>query len=85
MSGLDPNALDRWITGGRYSKDFLVVTCSKCEEDTPVVAETEYGATYWSPEECKHCGETFTGEEPWELDGPDEDLAYERWMEERDA
>lgn len=85
MSGLDPNALDRWITGGRYSRELIVVECSKCHGDTPVSAETEYGSTYWTPEECRYCDTPFTGEEAWELDGPDEDLAYERWVDERDA
>jgi hypothetical protein len=64
--------LDAWITSGRYSKDLIVVTCPTCETDTPVVAETEYGATEWSPGECSKCGRSFEGDEQWVEDEPPE-------------
>jgi len=69
MSGLP--GYDAWKTSGRYSSCPMVVFC-KCGESTPVVAETEYGCTTWSPEECSSCGEEFTGEEDWTVDeGPE--------------
>lgn len=71
---------DAWRTGGDYSKQLLVVLCPECDEWTPVKAETEYGSTYWTPEECKHCDHSFTGDETWESDeGPD---PYDRYEEE---
>ena len=51
--------LDSYITGGRYHSEYLIVTCSECEEHTIVLAETEYGSTWWTPEECKYCHEYF--------------------------
>lgn len=69
--------LDAWITGGRYSSCPMIVTCDVCGECTPVTAETEYGVTTWSPEECKACGVEFAGDEDWTDDeGPD---FYDRW------
>lgn len=62
---------DRWITSGRYSKDYIVVTCNYCGENTPVTATTEYGASDWEPDECKHCNEDFEGNESTFLDEPD--------------
>lgn len=70
--GLDRNALDRWITGGRYSAAPGWVTCKSCNERSAVLAETEYGATTWSPEECPKCGAEFSGDETWEDDEPPE-------------
>jgi len=70
MSGLDPNALDRYITDGRYSKSVGEVTCNACGETTTVTAETEYGATTWEPEECGRCGNEFTDEEMVEAEDP---------------
>lgn len=70
---MDRDALDRWITGGRYSRVLIVVTCPACEEQTPVEAETEYGVTTWSPEECRACGREFDGDETWADDEPDPD------------
>lgn len=63
---------DAWATGGRYSAAPMRVECSACGEWTPVVAETEYGATTWTPEECSNCGEPFDGDERWEDDEPPE-------------
>lgn len=67
VSGLDRDALDRWITGGRYSKAIGLVECPECEETTQVFTETEYGATTWEPEVCSTtgCNHEFTGQEPW--------------------
>ena len=63
--------LDAWITGGRASSEAILVHCPSCEEYTQVVAETEYGMTYWTVTECSHCGREFEGDEPYELDdGP---------------
>jgi hypothetical protein len=72
VTDLDRDALDRYITGGRYRKEHGDVQCGECEEWTPVTAETDYGATEWSPAECKHCGHEFTGEERWEDPEPPE-------------
>ena len=59
-----------------YAKDLLLVECP-CGETVAVTAEREYGAWYWTPEECPKCLRAFTGEEPWETDeGPD---PYDRW------
>jgi ribosomal protein S27E len=66
------SAYDRWATGGRYSTDRLWVECPDCEERTAVLAETEYGTTTWTPEECKTCGRAFLGDERWEDDEPPE-------------
>lgn len=67
------DGLDAWITSGRYSSCPMQVTCEGCGERTFVTAETEYGMTTWSPEECAHCGRGFTGDEDWEEDyGPDD-------------
>jgi hypothetical protein len=69
--------LDEWITGGRYEKQLLLVECPGCDVSVPVTAESEYGSTYWTPEECPDCGHVFTGEEPHGLDeGPD---PYDRY------
>ncbi len=77
MRDLDRDALDRHITGGHYSKALLLVTCP-CGEQTAVDAESEYGMTTWSPEECPKCLRGFDGDEPWEDDeGPDPDRAYD--------
>jgi len=59
--------LDNWITSGRYSESAGYVMCKKCGYETFVVAETEYGATTWTPEECsnKKCLHTFDGDEEW--------------------
>lgn len=63
--------LDNWITGGRYSKSHGYVMCPDCEETTSVTVETEYGASTWEPEECKHCGREFTEDDEWQDDEPD--------------
>lgn len=81
--GLDHDALDRYITGGRYSRENGHVTCRECGEDTIVLAETEYGATTWDPDECKHCGTQWTGLEEFGGD-PAEDAAIERAEARRD-
>lgn len=62
---LDRDALDRWITSGRYSSSAGYVTCSKCETETFVVTETEYGSTEWFVNQCPQCGTEFTGKEDW--------------------
>lgn len=66
----DPDALDRWITGGRYQRAWIDVWCQNpaCEtygeEPVSVLAETEYGGTTWSPDECPHCGGELGEEQP---------------------
>ena len=77
MGGLDRDALDRYITGGRYSRSLILVTCPACETQTPVEVETEYGVTTWNPVECRKCGREFTGQEEWEDDEPDPDRLAE--------
>lgn len=81
MDGM--RGLDAWITSGRYSKAQGWVTCRKCGEETCVISETEYGTSWWSPEECPKCGTTFEGDEPWQDDEPDPDRAYDQMIEDR--
>ena len=69
--------LDEWITGGRYRKEYLMMTCSKCQECTIVECETEYGASYCNPQECKYCFEPFDEKTVWETYDPREELEYE--------
>ena len=68
------SSLDQWIAGGRYRSEYLLVTCNNCKGYTHVIAETEYGATYWTPEECPHCGDFFDENTAWEVSDPKEDL-----------
>lgn len=68
--GLDRDALDRWITDGRYSSTVALITCPDCEEQTMVTIESEYGGSTWDPGECK-CGREFNGEEPFEDGAPE--------------
>lgn len=63
--------LDRWITDGRYSKSVGYVICPACEESTDVIIETEYGATEWSTDNCKHCGAPFPENIDWYDAEPD--------------
>jgi ribosomal protein S27E len=76
--------LDAWITGGRYSRELLDVTCPGCKTTTVVVSETDYGATDWSPEKCQSCGEELPADaasspaQPPERDGDEEEDAWER-------
>lgn len=69
--------LDAWITGGRYRKEYLMVTCKKCKEYTIVECETEYGSSFWTPEECRYCNEPFDLDADWEIYDPREELEYE--------
>ena len=70
MSGLP--GYDAWATGGRYSRELLVALCPECEEWSPVTAESEYGATTWTPEECPRCGAEWPEDARTELDEPPE-------------
>ncbi len=63
---------DRWATGGRYSREVIAVTCPACGEVTEVLAETEYGATDWSKEECGSCETPFPDDVMWETAEPPE-------------
>lgn len=63
---------DAWATGGRYVKSLILVHCEECDQATPVVAETEYGAETWTPDECRHCGATFPDDAEWVDDEPPE-------------
>lgn len=73
---------DRYITGGRWRQEFLVASCP-CGTKTGVTAETEYGRTTLSPEECPACGDPWPDDVELEPDGPDEDAAYDRMVEDR--
>lgn len=73
---MDYDALDRWITGGRYTSEYIYVTCRGCEENTLVHSETEYGATDWSVDSCEVCGKPFNG---------DEETFYAEYEEEYDS
>ena len=66
--------LDNHITSGRYRSEYLLVTCFNCRNNTVVEAETEYGATTWTPEECSNCLEPFEGDEDWEVYDPKYDI-----------
>lgn len=74
------DALDRWITSGRYEKELLRVTCPECREASAVTAETEYGATTWIPEECPSCGAEWGDDPAYEPDEPPEPDPYEERM-----
>jgi rubredoxin len=73
MPDLNRDALDRWITGGRYHKSFGYVHCPNCGDRTYAVSETEYGATTLMPEDCAGCGYVFEGDEDWEDHDPEPD------------
>ncbi|MFI5405115.1 MAG: hypothetical protein ACHQ1D_01240 [Nitrososphaerales archaeon] len=72
----DLKGLDAWITSGRYRFEYLLVECSKCKENSVVMAEQDYGSVWWTPDECKFCGTLF-----------DDNCIYEEYYpeEERDA
>ena len=76
------SAHDRYLAG--YRSDSLRVTCSHCGVSASITAETEYGATWWLPEECPHCGEPWSEDAVSGPDGPDEDRAYDRWCDDRE-
>jgi hypothetical protein len=59
---IDRAALDRYITGGRYNKYEAEAFCHNAEcstrnEPIEIEVEEEYGAAWWTPEECPTCGE----------------------------
>lgn len=70
--------LDAWITGGRYSSSYLYVTCNHCGESDHVICEREYGQNYWTPEECKFCGEIYDEKTAWEEVDPKEEFYDEK-------
>jgi len=61
MDEIDPEALDAWITGGRYNSTTIQAWCQnpKCEtygvEPIEVFVQSEYGTTWWTPDECPEC------------------------------
>lgn len=69
-SVMDNDALDNWITGGRYNSTRIQVWCQNAECDTydeepiEVFAQTEYGTTWWTPDECPVCGGELEEERP---------------------
>jgi hypothetical protein len=65
--------LDAWITSGRYSREYLLVECSHCHENTVVKAEQEYGSVWWTPESCSYCGKDF-----------DDDVMYQEYFPEEE-
>jgi len=73
MSAL--KGLDAWITSGRYRREYLLVTCDKCNENTIVEAESEYGSVWWTPEECKYCKEPFGDNVTYEEYYPEDEYA----------
>lgn len=70
MSELDPDALDRYLTGGRYSKTEILVWCQNpaCltfgDMPVEVLSETEYGTTWWTPDECPLCDGELGEDQP---------------------
>ena len=72
MSAL--KGLDAWITSGRYRWEYLLVTCNQCQETTVVKADIEYGSTWWTPDECKHCHKSFDDDVEFEEYYPEEEL-----------
>ena len=63
---------DEWRTSGMYSKSLIDVTCASCGEVTAVTAETEFGATDWTPAECSSCRKEFDDNDAWEDAEPPE-------------
>ena len=70
MTDLDPAALDRWIAGGRYRRDQDATVfchnkaCADYGEPQGVMYEEEYGAGWYTPEECPACGGEWSEESP---------------------
>ena len=69
--------LDSWLTSGRYYKEYLLVTCNHCNENTPVEAEQEYGSVWWTPEECRYCNTPFDDNVSFQEYYPEEEFEYE--------
>lgn len=68
---LDRDALDRWITGGRYSSHYDVAWCANkaCvmyAREIDVKIEEEYGQGWATPEDCPTCNEPLVWEKPEE-------------------
>ena len=77
---MDSDALDRYITSGRYSKRSVLVKCPACEEKTQAVFTEEYGAGEIDPDVCSSCGAEFPSVLDMEDNEPDVD-EYPRWSE----
>ncbi len=48
------SAHDRWLAA--YSRTPVEVTCPACETLFFATCESEYGASWITPEECPNCG-----------------------------
>lgn len=69
---LDRDALDRWITGGRYRGEAIRATCSTCGSSHAVISESEFGWFSWNPDECPTCGVEWDEDTQWDADEPPE-------------
>jgi len=63
---------DAWATGGRYSKDIDATVychnraCADYGQPQSVLYEEEYGAGWYTPEECPTCFEEWHEDAPVE-------------------
>lgn len=64
---------DAWATGGRYRTNPLHIKCGECDHEFGGQACTEYGATWYEPEECPQCGSEIL--EEWVSDEVEPDPA----------
>lgn len=74
---MELKGLDSYLVSGRYRREWLLVTCDSCGEHTVVEAEQEYGSVWWTPEECKNCGDEFGRDTKFEEYYPDEEVDYD--------
>jgi hypothetical protein len=76
MQDLDRDALDRWITGGRYDEHPTTAWCSNraCgnHQGATVLHCAEYGVGWYEPEECPACGSEWLDEQQPDDDEGDE-------------
>lgn len=66
---LDPQALDRYLTGGRYARSTETVycwntVCAFFSDTQEVIYGSEYGGGWYTPEECPGCGSEWHEEPP---------------------
>lgn len=65
---------DKWATGGRYSRDPSVIVfchnqaCKEYGEVQEASYEKEYGAGWYTPEECPTCGGEWHEHAPEDVD-----------------
>jgi hypothetical protein len=70
------SAHDRWLAN--YQRGIEVVWCSnpKCEIHEGAMEvqwESEYGASWWTPEECPLCGGQWLQDQPEPIEDEEEE------------